>query len=71
MMSKIINFIIENDIPQDKAIAFLTELVKDMGDDLENVDLGWTCGVCQSSNLQGDLICRSCGSPRPTIWRAS
>jgi hypothetical protein len=30
------------------------------------VDLGWTCGICHSSNLQSDLLCGFCNSPRPS-----
>ncbi len=33
-------FCIENDIPQDKAIALLNELVEDMGGDPENYNFG-------------------------------
>jgi hypothetical protein len=30
------------------------------------VDLGWTCGICKSSNLESDLLCGFCDSPRPS-----
>lgn len=30
------------------------------------VDLGWECGICKSSNLESDLLCGFCDSPRPS-----
>lgn len=29
-------------------------------------DLGWTCEVCQSTNLESDLECGYCDTPRPS-----
>lgn len=29
------------------------------------VDLGWECDACKSSNLESDLLCGFCDSPRP------
>jgi len=28
------------------------------------MSLGWECGICKSSNLESDLICGFCESPR-------
>jgi hypothetical protein len=28
------------------------------------VDSGWECGICHSSNLQSDLTCGFCNSPK-------
>ena len=30
------------------------------------VDLGWECGICKSSNLESDLLCGFCDTPRPS-----
>lgn len=35
------------------------------------VDLGWTCGICESANLESDLVCGFCDTPRPTAQTES
>ena len=30
------------------------------------VDLGWTCAKCGCSNIESDLLCGFCDTPRPS-----
>lgn len=30
------------------------------------VDLGWTCAQCGCSNIESDLLCGFCDTPRPS-----
>jgi hypothetical protein len=53
-------------VPLIKAITNV-RILKALGNPTTGaVDLGWECGICKSSNLESDLLCGFCDSPRPS-----
>jgi len=53
-------------VPLTRAIACVRILKRSLGNATTGAaDLGWECGICKSSNLQSDLVCVFCDTPRP------
>lgn len=53
-------------VPLARAIACVRILKRLLGNaTTDAMDLGWECSICKSSNLQSDLVCVFCDSPRP------
>jgi hypothetical protein len=48
--------------------AVLNSIIEDMQQRLTKraVDLGWTCAKCSCSNIESDLLCGFCDTPRPS-----